>query len=88
MHFPDYDGVGLANFSRLHALLGDACQFWLMPDWAQKLDQYGSTQLWRDTMRDFSAASPLLPDYLTPLAEQMRQSGRALEQEAVWLPGA
>jgi hypothetical protein len=86
IHFPDYDGVGLANFSRLQALLGDACLFWLMPDWEQKLDRYGSTQLWRDTLRDFNHARPLLPDYLAPLAAQMGQSGRALEQEAVWLP--
>jgi len=51
-----------------------------------KLDRYGSTQLWRDTLRDFASASPLLPEYLGPLADQMRQTGRALEQESVWLP--
>jgi hypothetical protein len=87
MHFPDYDGTGLANFSRLHAVLGDACRFWLMPDWSEKLDRYGSTQLWRDTLRDFTSASQRLPEYLTPLTRQMLHTGRALEQEAVWLPG-
>lgn len=51
-----------------------------------EIDRYGSTQLWRDTLRDFACASPLLPDYLGPLVDQMRQSGRALEQESVWLP--
>lgn len=86
IHFPDYDGVGLANFTRLHAALGDACQFWLMPDWSEKLDHYGSAQLWRATLHHFTSASPKLPAYVIPLAERMRQSGLALEQEAVWLP--
>lgn len=87
IHFPDYDGAGLANFARLHALLGDACECWLMPDWSSKLARYGSSQLWRDTRRDFEACSLQLPGYLDLLTRQMRQSGLALEQEAVWLPG-
>lgn len=83
--FPDYDGVGLANFARLFAQLGDACECWLMPDWQSKLARYGSQRLWQDTSREFTSAASLLPDYLDPLTEQMRQSGLALEQEAVWL---
>ncbi len=83
--FPDYDGVGLANFARLFAQLGDTCECWLMPDWQSKLADYGSPRLWQDTLREFTSAVPQLPDYLGPLTEQMRQSGRALEQEAVWL---
>ena len=85
MLFPDYDGVGLANFARLYALLGNACECWLMPDWQRKLAQYGSRQLWRDTLRDFTSATTQLPDYLSPLTTQMRETGLALEQEAVWL---
>ncbi len=84
--FPDYDGVGLANFARLHALLGETCECWLMPDWQSKLARYGSQRLWQDTFREFTSAVPPLPDYLGPLTIQMRQSGLALEQEAVWLP--
>jgi hypothetical protein len=84
--FPDYDGVGLANFARLYALLGDACECWLMPDWHIKLARYGSQRLWQDTFRDFTNAVSQLPDYLGALTEEMRQSGLALEQEAVWLP--
>lgn len=84
--FPDYDGVGLANFARLFAQLGDACECWLMPDWQSKLARYGSQRLWQDTFRDFASAVAQLPDYLSPLTAQMRQSGLALEQEAVWLP--
>ena len=83
--FPDYDGVGLANFARLFAQLGDTCEYWLMSDWQSKLALYGSQRLWQDTLREFTSAVPQLPDYLGPLTEQMRQSGRALEQEAVWL---
>ena len=83
--FPDYDGVGLTNFARLYAQLGDTCEYWLMPDWQSKLARYGSQRLWQDTFREFTSAVPQLPDYLCPLTEQMRQSGLALEQEAVWL---
>ncbi|WP_236096281.1 hypothetical protein [Pseudomonas aeruginosa] len=56
-----------------------------MPDWQSKLARYGSPRLWQDTLREFTSAVLQLPDYLDPLTEQMRQSGRALEQEAVWL---
>lgn len=85
VHFPDYDGVGLANFVRLHARLGEACEFWLMPDWSFKLARYGSHALWRDTLRDFMGADSRLPGYLSDLTNQMRRSALALEQEAVWL---
>lgn len=84
--FPDYDGVGLANFARLFAQLGDTCECWLMPDWQSKLARYGCQQLWQDTFREFSSAVSQLPDYLRPLTGQMREAGLALEQEAVWLP--
>jgi len=85
VHFPDYDGVGLANFARLYAALGDQCQFWLMPDWPLRLERYGSVQLWRDTLRDFTSISQHLPDQVASLALQMQQTGLALEQESVWL---
>lgn len=83
--FPDYDGVGLSNFARLFSQLGDTCECWLMPDWQNKLAHYGSQRLWQDTLREFTRAVLQLPDYLGSLTEQMRQSGLALEQEAVWL---
>lgn len=84
--FPDYDGVGLANFARLYEVLGDACECWLMPQWESKLARYGSNRLWRDTLRYFIGAMDHLPDYMRDLMEQMQRSGLALEQEAVWLP--
>lgn len=86
LHFPDYDGVGLANFARLYARLGDSCQYWLMPNWSSKLARYGNPKLWRDSLRDFELCCGQLPDYLAPLTQQMHQSGLALEQEAIWLP--
>jgi hypothetical protein len=85
VHFPDYDGVGLANFARLFALLGEDCEFWLMPDWSAKIARYGSNRLWRDTLQDFTVASARLPGYLGPLIRQMQESALALEQESVWL---
>ncbi len=86
--FPDYDGVGLANFARLYEVLGDACECWLMPQWESKLARYGSVQLWRDTLRHFTTAVAQLPAPVRELTEQMQQLGMALEQEAVWLPAS
>ena len=86
--FPDYDGVGLANFARLYEMLGDACACWLMPQWESKLARYGSNQLWRDTLCHFTGAMGHLPAYMRELAAQMQRSGLALEQEAVWLPAS
>lgn len=84
--FADYDGVGLSNFARLREALGDACDFWLMPQWESKLARYGSVQLWRDTLRHFSGAVAQLPASVRELSAQMQHLGMALEQEAVWLP--
>jgi len=84
--FPDYDGVGLSNFARLYARLGDACECWLMPHWEVKLARYGSRQLWQETLRHLPGAIDQLPAYMGALASQMQRSGLALEQEAVWLP--
>lgn len=84
--FPDYDGVGVANFVRLYEMLGDSCECWLMPQWESKLARYGSKQLWRDTLRHLTGAVEQLPAYMRVLVAQMQRSGLALEQEAVWLP--
>ena len=86
--FADYDGVGLSNFVWLHKVLGDSCDFWLMPQWDRKLARYGSVQLWRDTLRHFTTAVAQLPAPVRELTEQMQQLGMALEQEAVWLPAS
>ena len=86
MVFPDYDGIGLANFARLYALFGEQCECWLMPDWEKKLLQYGNHATWKKTRRFLNEDQLLLPEYLTPLILKMRQTGLALEQEAVWLP--
>ncbi len=84
--FPDYDGVGLANFARLHGVLGDACELWLMPQWESKLARYGSHAIWRNTLRHVPEAVEKLPGYVQDLIDQMQRRGLALEQEAVWLP--
>lgn len=86
--FADYDGVGLSNFARLREALGEACDFWLMPQWESKLARYGSVQLWRDTLRHFTTAVAQLPPSVRELTEQMQHLGMALEQEAVWLPAS
>ena len=53
--FADYDGVGLSNFVRLKQRCPDA-QFWLMPDWQDKIVRYGNKEIWQNTHADFVRA--------------------------------
>lgn len=90
--FPDYDGVGLHNYLRLRQRLGNQVSFWLMPDWEQRLRQFGNNALWQKTATEFQAAmtgfQPLRADEpeLHRLMQAMQAHGLALEQEAIWLP--
>ncbi|MBC7605045.1 MAG: hypothetical protein H7255_20605 [Ramlibacter sp.] len=88
--FPDYDGVGLLNFARLIERSITSVEFWLMPDWTERLRKYGSNALWQKTRNDFGSAVARLDflgrrSELTPLCQAMSAQGLALEHEAVWL---
>lgn len=88
--FPDYDGVGLMNYARIKACLGDSVKFWLMPEWQSKLGRLGSAALWNATSKEFHNALRYLNDLeieagMKLLINEMRTKGMALEQEAVWL---
>ena len=88
--FPDYDGVGLMNYARIKACLGNKVHFWLMPEWETKLTRLGNDSLWKDTFRDFQAAQARLANLqiereLLTLMQSMQIHGLALEQEAIWL---
>lgn len=88
--FPDYDGVGLMNYARIKACLGNKVHFWLMPEWETKLTRLGNDSLWKDTFRDFQAAHARLAKLqiepeLLQLMQSMQIHGLALEQEAIWL---
>jgi len=91
LFFPDYDGVGLLNYARLRERLGNRVEFWLMPDWERRLACFGSHELWLQTQREFAAALSRLGPVLDEdpafyaLLGAMRETGKALEQEAVWL---
>ncbi|PWY11266.1 DUF7281 domain-containing protein [Citrobacter koseri] len=88
--FPDYDGVGLLNYARIRAKLGSAVQMWLMPGWQKHLSEFGSDLLWQTTQREFRAmqnhvASGHFEMQVKQLIHAMQRTGKALEQEAVWL---
>ena len=91
--FPDYDGIGLQNFARLHELIGDTCKFWLMPDWQERLRLYGNQRIWQDNLANYQDAVSRLrslgmPSDLAELCAALQGSGLALEQESVFLlPG-
>jgi len=88
--FPDYDGVGLSNYCRLHKALDPPPRFWLMPQWVEKLPRYGQSRLWKKQLDTWLAAESYLnancsDAELIGLLAQMKAQGLALEQEAVWL---
>ncbi len=88
--FPDYDGVGLENYARLRKALGDSIELWLMPDWKRKLERYGNSEVWRNNLKYVASAEESLnldqePDEVLELIEALKLSGKALEQEAVFL---
>lgn len=71
--FADYDGVGLSNFVRLKQRCPDA-QFWLMPDWQDKIVRYGNPEIWTNTHADFVRA------YGQLLQQTTGQSDTALQK--------
>ncbi len=88
--FPDYDGVGLENYARLRNALGDDVELWLMPDWKSKLGRYGNSEVWRNNLKYVANAEASLnldqePNEVLVLIEALKLSGKALEQEAVFL---
>lgn len=88
--FPDYDGVGLANYARMLERGIQNCSFWLMPNWKRLLDEFGSYTVWENTLSEFIPAANRLaaqgaPTELLELIKYMQANSIALEQEAVWL---
>jgi hypothetical protein len=88
--FPDYDGVGLLNYARLLELCASPTRFWLMPQWPELLNTYGSPAVWRNTQSDFEAAVARLeaaqaPQEVMAMCAALRTQGLALEHESVWL---
>lgn len=90
LFFPDYDGVGLENYARLRIALGETIELWLMPDWRRKLERYGDPGVWRNNLKYVANAEEKLnlcqePVEVLELIEALKLSGKALEQEAVFL---
>ena len=87
--FPDYDGVGLANYVRLYERVGQRVQFWLMPNWQLKLQQIGSREIWIKNRPLFDSSLEKLrclgvDGDIWQLVDCMRSAAMALEQETVF----
>lgn len=93
LFFPDYDGVGLQNYARLRHALGENVELWLMPDWKLKLERYGDPEVWRNNLKYVASAEEGLDrdresEGVLELLAALKLSGKALEQEAVFLKAA
>ncbi|WP_341326847.1 hypothetical protein [Methylotuvimicrobium sp. KM2] len=91
--FPDYDGIGLSNYARLAQSIHPETKisFYWMPNWQEKLKEFGDTEIWSRTRILFENAynnlksADLLDINFIQLAELSQRHGKALEQEAIWL---
>lgn len=87
--FPDYDGNGLACFSRACQASAAPCELHLFPGWQSALDRYGNPDLHKINLPALESTIASMPpaarEQAMPLVEQMIRTGKALEQEAVWL---
>ena len=90
IHFPDYDAVGISNFSNLIKDIPNAKWFW-MEDWKIKLAKYGCKEL-RKKGNQNSMFENLWTNFkengfpeigLEDLMTEIRKQGKMLEQEAV-----
>ena len=90
IHFPDYDAVGISNFSSLIKDIPNAKWFW-MEDWKIKLAKYGCKELRKKGNQD-SMFENLWTNFkengfpeigLEDLMTEIRKQGKMLEQEAV-----
>jgi hypothetical protein len=88
--FPDYDGVGLSNFSRLQQAIPRSKWLW-KKDWESALIKYGNSSLWQkeEQRKQVDRLSAKWTDEGYPdndlknLIYQMRIQGKMLEQEWV-----
>jgi hypothetical protein len=91
--FADYDGVGFSNFLSLYQAVKNqqSCQFYLMPDWQDKLTLFGDSKIWQDNLAIFNNTihsldkMNALTNEMIDLVSTMQTLGKGLEQEAVWL---
>ena len=90
--FPDYDGTGLSDYAKIKEALGDGVTMWIMPGWRNLLNKTGNTYLWKKegNLSRFKTAAIELKkldpnEELHELMNSMESSGKALEQEAVYL---
>lgn len=90
--FPDYDSVGISNFSRLKTGIPSAQWFWI-ENWEHLLKKYGKADLWNEP-KQFSSFNNLWKNFeenefpdpkLKQLMTKMREFGKGLEQEIVLL---
>lgn len=89
-HLPDYDPVGLSDFLRLHAALGDGVRLFVPPDLDERFRRFGNEDLIAGKPRNRELLERLgsvsWPCGEARLAfDLIRETGCGLEQEALLL---
>jgi hypothetical protein len=88
MHLPDYDPVGLSEFARVHARLGDRAALYLPPDLDVRFERFSN----RDLLKKLNSQAMLaqlrrseLPA-IRRVIELIDRNNAGLEQEALLIP--
>ena len=88
LHLPDYDPVGLSEFGRVHASLGQRAGLYLPPDLDARFEQFSN----RDLLKKLNSQAMLAQLRRSELPEVQRVVGlidrhnAGLEQEALLIP--
>ena len=90
IHFPDYDPVGLSDYLRLRAALGDDVELWLPPDLEHRFEVFGNRELIAKKPRNRENLEKLGGvDWPCAASERVyrliAETGSGLEQESLWI---
>lgn len=90
LHFPDYDPVGLSDYLRLHAALGDRVRLFCPPDLEERFKIFGNKKLLTKKRRNRELFTQLgAIDWPCSSSAEVfhliKETGSGLEQEALLL---
>jgi hypothetical protein len=83
LHAGDYDPVGLAEYLRLKATLGERVRLFIPPDFEDKLSRYGNRELLRKSRKLLATVRASDDPQVRRVVDLIDEHGRALEQEAL-----
>ncbi len=86
VHFGDYDPVGLSEYLRLRALLGERVQLYIPSDLEERLSRFGQRELLVKSAGLFAKVRCEADEAVRSVLAIMERHGLGLEQESILIP--